>query len=180
MSEIATVIEPETSQVVKRGQIVTEVILHRSMKGVSLQVKTNPAIEEFAKALGDGESMDIKNYGRHWHPIGDTPLRVYNHDPKLAKMEVITVDDSSGKVAFRYDQPGQPLYDTNGFLNLSFLRLVGVSEGAGVAFGISGIYTLDSLRRIRDHISAAGRKFYIHYMRPVDVSVTISTQELQL
>ena len=171
----------EMSKIIKRGETVTQVILHRSMKGVSLQVKAHPAIEEFARALGDGEAQDIKIYGRHWHAIGDKPLRIYNNDLKVFKCESLTTDDpGNAKIGFRYDQPGQPLIDGNGFLNISFLRLVGVSEGGGVTFGISGVYTLDSLKRIRDSISSACRKFYVHYMRPVDLSVTISTQDLQL
>lgn len=181
MSEIQ--IEPETSKVVKSGEIVTQVTLHRSMRGLTVSVKAHEAVEEFAKALGDGESQDIKIYGRHWHPVGDSILRIYNHDPKLARIEALTVEGWNGgkeNLVARYDRPGNPLFDEHGYLNISFLRLVGVSSGPGVTFGVSGIYTLENLRVIRDKISAACRKFYVHYMRPVDLSVTISTQELQL
>ena len=178
MSEIASVTEPEISTVTKSGTIVTQVTISRSPKGVSLTVTAQPAVEEFARALGDGDSQDVRVYGRYWHQIGNMPLRIYNHDSKLVKLEMLSVEDQGSKIAFRYDQPGHPLYDGNGCLNLSFLRLVGISEGAGVTFGVSGVYTLENLRRIRDHISVAGRKFYVHYMRPVDLSVTISTQDL--
>ena len=181
MSEL--IIEPETSKVVKSGEIVTQVILHRSMKGLTVNIKAHEAVEEFSRALGDGESQDIKIYGRHWHPVGDTPLRIYNHDPKLAKIEpMVVVGWGNGKenLVARYDRPGHPLLDEHGYLNISYLRLVGVSSGPGITFGVSGIYTLENLRAMRDKISAACRQFYIHYMRPVDLSVTISTQELQL
>lgn len=182
MSEIASAIggDSETSSIVKKGEIVTQVVLNRSMKGVTIQVKGHPAIEAFARGLGDGESQDIKLYGRHWHPVGDTALRVYNYDPKVFKLDQLQVDDPGIKIWARYDIPGQPLYDSEGRLNLSFLRLAGISDGPGITFGISGVYTLDRLRLIRDHISAACRRFYVNYMRPVDLSVTISTQELLL
>jgi hypothetical protein len=61
---------------------------------------------------------------------------------------------------------------------MSFLRLAGTSEGNGVTFGVKGVYSLESLRNLRDKISASARQLYIEYLRPVDLTVTVSTQEM--
>ena len=173
----------ETSTVVKKGEIVTQVTLARSIKvgkmglgGLSITVKVHPGIEEFAKALGNGDKRDVKSYGRHWAQI-DQPLFIYDHDPGLVKLETLKAEDGT---QFHIGFPGGPMYiEGSAILNVSFLRLVGISEGAGVTFGVAGVYTLDSMRTFRDKISSACRKYYEHFLRPVSLAVTVSTQELQ-
>ena len=179
---MVTTSEPENSTAAKGAGTIAQVVVCRSTKGVSLKVKTYPVVEEFAKSLGDGDYQDVKLYsgGRYWHPISSKALNIYNYDSKTTKVGLLTVAHSGGPAfTCQFTQPG-PLYDTSGVLNISFLRLVGVSVGSGVTFGITGVFEMDFLKRMRDQIGAACRQFYINYMRPVDLSVTISAQDLQL
>jgi hypothetical protein len=168
----------EALTVIKRGEIVVQATLRRTISGLSISVKAAPAVETFMKSLGSGESQDVKHFGRYWDPT-----------EKGGKLEVYSLGINPGAVAtdngsfFRIDMPGTPIIaQSNGVsnINLSFLRLVGISEGAGVMFGIKGVYSLDSLRDMKDHIGIASRKFYLNYLRPIDLTVQISTQEMLL
>jgi hypothetical protein len=163
---------------VKGGETLAEISLNRSSKGLTVSVKTHPIIEEFARGLSSNNSpVPITLMGRHWHQIGDQPLMVYEIDPSLFKVEQVRTEDG---FSFRVDRAGVPLIHEDGTLTMGFMRLAGISDGSGVTFGVSGVYTLDALKLLRDRILVASRKYYVHYIRPVDLSVTMSTQELQL
>ena len=175
--------DESVASVIKRGETVIQTTLHRGVSGngedkarfgLTVSVKTHRNVEEFAKAMGTGEASDIVLIGRYWQPVGTQPLMVY--DSSFIAPEALKTDEGR---AFRFDRVGQPLIADDGTVNISFLRLVGVSEGAGVTFRVAGIFSVDSLRFTRDMISSACKKFYIHYMRPVDLTVQISTQEIQ-
>jgi hypothetical protein len=144
-----------------------QITLHRSAIGLSVHVKTHPAIEDFMRSLGDGLVKPVEIYGKSWisMPGSERSLEIYNMDRSLPYD------------MYRLDIAGRPM-EQEGQLNMSFLRLAGTSEGNGVTFGVKGVYSLESLRNLRDKISASARQLYIEYLRPVDLTVTVSTQEM--
>jgi len=176
------------ASVIKRGEICIQTTLHRTHLGLTISVKVHPTVEDFIRNLGSGETQDVRIMGRHWQPIGTKPLEVWNLASNPGRLQT---DDGS---YFRIDVPGYPLLNPGGGrpdgegdpvptvgrgdLNLSFLRLVGASEGAGVEFGVKGVYTLDQCRQIRDRIVGSARRFYVNYLQPVDMTVMVSTQEI--
>ena len=175
--------DESVATVTKRGETVIQTTLHRGVPGggedkarfgLTVSVKTHRNVEEFARAMGTGEASDVVLIGRYWRPVGEQPLMVY--DSSFIASETLKTDEGR---AFRFDRVGQPLIADDGTINISFLRLVGVSEGAGVTFRVEGIFSVENLRFTRDVISSACRRFYIQYMRPVDLTVQISTQEIQ-
>jgi hypothetical protein len=183
---------PQIASVVKSGETHIWVMLSRSGRkqgdpadwkgGTRVTVRATTRVEEFMQNLGAGEVVDVATIGRYWQPIGGIPLNAYVTQPFNPHFQI---DDGS---FITLDRLGHPLIlpspdgqqDRHSTVNLSFLRLRGISEGLGVTFGIKGVYSLDELRKVKDRISAASRRFYVDYLRPVDLLVTVSTQEVQL
>jgi hypothetical protein len=63
-------------------------------------------------------------------------------------------------------------------VNMSFLRLVGASV-QGVNFAIGGVYTNEQAARYAQDIQLAARSFYMSYLKPINIIVTMSTQEVK-
>lgn len=180
------------ASVIKGGETPIEILLSRKSKvGLRLSVKAFPQIEDYMRALGTGDRIPVELSGRHWRPVNqsDPPLMAYNLTERL-----------SLKGAYNLDALGQPLeaedryYDgpptppgaitldggrSNGWVNLSFLRLAGISEGAGVSFQVRGVYTTDAAIELGERLSKAAYRFFLDYLRPVDVIVKVSTQEVR-
>ena len=191
-----------TSEVIKRGQTCIQVILHRSKAGLSVEGHSHPNVEDFFRTFTSTPPVDVMTIGRYWvqscqtcgqpHPLPNMDTiknGCRNNVPKplMAYSGVVGLDPTviEDNTVITLDNLGQPLIKDgrleggNTLVNISFLRLVGISEG-GVTFGVRGVYSTERLHRLRDVISLATRKFYIDYLRPVDMSVVISTQELRL
>ena len=178
---------------VKRGESCISMTFRRSMGGLTLSVKTHPAIEEFFRNISTGEQVDVRSLGRHWVGITkDTQLMAYN----LAEPIPIIQLDASRRARFDWlarqlltptgsgAPPGDGLLhaaDTprSGGLdvNLAFLRLVGIGDGAGITFSVKGVYSESAMQSLRDNIAEAGKRFYQIYMKPVNLNVAIVTQE---
>ena len=176
----------ETVEVIKGGVMCIQIGVKRGVAfsakdksvGLTISVKTVKAVEDFMRSLGSGRIVDVSTVGIYWRSLTSQPLQAYEYSttiPPTGKYD---------RQEFRIDQLGYPLIGDQGIVNLSFLRLIGVSEGAGVSFGLKGVYSLDGLRDLRDRLGAHAKRFYIDYIRPVDLSVQVTVQtssnELQL
>ncbi len=166
----------ETAEVIKRGETCIETLLHRSLAGLSIDVKVHPGVEEFFRLRSVGEQVAVSTIGRHWTPTDKTkPLMAYGYHA----LESLRSDDGA---TISVDRLGSPIIETknNGevIVNISFLRLVGASEGAGIRFNINGVYSDKYLRTMREYLGNAQKKFYIEYLRPIDMRVTILTADL--
>lgn len=168
----------DTATLMKRGEICIQTTLSRTYLGLTLNVKVHPRVEEFIRGLGTGTPEDAKRYGRYWSSVDkDKVLTVYDLTQTLGSVPI------GGGNYFRLDRIAQPLFESgegnpnHGSVNLSFLRLVGASEGSGVSFRVNGVHTLDAIRQMRDKIGEAAQSFYINYLKPVNLDVQISTQE---
>lgn len=177
----------EDAIVEKRGENVIWVSLTRKKNPLLVSVKIHPRVEELVRGWGTGLDEPVQG-GRWWKPTqGGPPLRVWNLD--LARDRIF---DSGGGSRYRINAAGRPLIFSDGdderadarreqMLNLSFIRLVGASGPDGVSFEIAeGVHSLPELRKLADQIKVAGRRFYIDFLMPVDLTVVVSTQETKL
>jgi len=178
----------EEGLLIKGGEAVVRINIHRSPAagrwgvGYLLTVWVHSAIEDFFRSLSNGEIQEVNSLGRHWLATDkQTVLTCYHMSKSLGNLPM-----HGGY--FNLDRPGQPLSDAGegglkGILvtvNLSPLRLCGASDGAGVTFGVKGVYTLDALIQTRDKLLEASEKFYITYLKPMDLSMTLSTQNIEV
>lgn len=166
---------------VKRGETCISLSFKRNMAGLSLSIKAHPGVEAFFRGLSTGEVSDVTGIGRHWIPIGGVPLRIHN---LVEQVPVISIEPGR---RIRFDRPGQQLLAPSGAtspdgmplqdVNLSFLRLIGVSEGIGVTFTVRGVYSEQSVNSMRDTLAEGAKKFYQTFMKPINLNVAIVTQE---
>jgi hypothetical protein len=91
----------------------------------------------------------------------------------------------------RFDRIGNPLiYQGGGMdeggrqrpggvreVNLSFLRISDIGEGAGVTFAVKGVYSDLAIQQMRDDISLGAKAFYQMYLKPATLNAQIITQE---
>lgn len=159
------------NNLVKGGEQMLQISLRRSTKGVTVSVKTHPLIENFFRQQG-GETIRVNEMGREWHGKN---LVAYLTPP--------TGTINGAAVSFTVDELGRSLVRTDGrveVVNISFLRMVGVSEGEGITFEIRGAFSLKYIQNLANKLVQASRQFYIDFLRPVDVTVTVNTQETRL
>ena len=141
----------------------------------AIKVKALPFIEEFMKSLGDGKSQHVEAWGKDW-------LSVPEPDGVVRPLMIYTMNDlsSAHSQGYTLDNPGHPIYSyhEDGLFNLSFLRIVGISDGDGVTFGMSTPANLTMMETLRDQVNKYVGQFFRDYIRPVHLQVVVSTREL--
>lgn len=145
----------------KSGERWLEFTTLPTKEGLLVRVKTKLVVEEFMRGLGDGSSDPVEVYDRYW--LGKN-LRVYKLSRRI------------GGDLYRVDAPGKGLMEEGASMsNLSFLRLVGVSEG--VEFVVKDVYSTELRRQIRDKVGESFRRLVEDYIKPVRVTLIVSGQE---
>lgn len=186
----------DVSAVVKSGDTGIRLFLSRSHLGLTLEVKLHPSVEDFMRNLSGGELVNTSINGRYWYPI-DAHGKALNDPPPMMAYECditdkLMTDEGKEVVLGRLCQPlveygssvqqvpgtsrlqvsNTPAHDK---INISFLRLVGASNGKGVKFGVRGVFSKSSIYKMRDDLGEACRKFYMEYLRAMDLNVYIMT-----
>lgn len=154
---------------VKGGEQMISVSLLRNTAGIKVTVKAHPAVEEHFAAQS-GELLSVTEFGREW--TSKSALQVYH---VVADPGVVTGPSGRYQIA----TVGRALVNDE-VVNLSFLRLRGISEENGVTFYLKGAYSWPYVQKLAQRIVQAGRQFYMDYLKPGDITVTISTQETKL
>ena len=184
----------EQVQVVKRGETCATVLLRIVAGGLTVTIFSHPSIEEFFRNTC-ADKVDVRGLGRYWQFPGDRgedgkinhnnvkPMPAYTS--QKGDIEPIVLD--SGDLCV-FNRLGQPLMDMGAdpisgrprhHINLSFLKLVGISEG-GITFQVRGVFTTDAVSTMKEKIGEGIRKFYRVYLKPVEMSIVVSTSEVQL
>lgn len=171
--------DPIDSSFQKKGSIVLQMSFIRNERGLSISVKSASEVEELLRSWSGGDAMLSGEYEREWRAPKDPSgkgLQVWNliQDPGKLIMTggFYTLSRPGGKLIFA--ERSQQI------VNLSFLRLVGISSGNGVQFEIPGVYSLDFVKDIQGKINQAAKQFYSDYLLPIELSLIIQTQENRL
>ena len=137
---------------------------HPIAKHIVMGVRVIPMMETFIKGLGNGEARPSSAYpnAKLWLPLNpeSPPLMVY---------QIAPLPPRSG---YRLDCVGMD-FEVEGLINLSFLRLVGLSKPEGVKFRINGVYSEERLLQLGDRIGSAVESLYKDYLNPIDLSVVV-------
>lgn len=149
----------------KKGENVVFVTFERRLNNLTFNVTAKPQVEEFMRALGNGSKKELAlvNAKPTWTAVGDAPLEVYHQGMKI------------NIPGFHLDNVGGPLQGENDSVNLSFLRLVGISKG-GVSFKVSEVYSTSQLDKLQAAFANAFDKLYHEYIKPENRAVIVSTQ----
>jgi hypothetical protein len=163
-----------------------------------VKVWAQPHVEDFIRSLGTGEKVDIQTLGRFWQSPGQKlgeKLFVYDMNKAFAPIRC----EGEEPLYFQLDRPGTELLIDNvvgkrimlgdeddGYrgpskpqecVNLSFLRLCGISNG-GVTFIIRGVYTREEITALGEKFERATKKFYREFLKPFKLIITVSTMPI--
>lgn len=172
-----------SGEVIKHGESCVRWLLNRTTHGLKIQCKAHPCVEDFMRSIGGGEKVDPQVVGRHWVQLAGQPLMAYviptlaspqNGPPSTLEAlgQPLLLNASTDNDGRTLRMPGEkaPKADT---INISFLRMVGVSEGIGIAVGVKGVYSTSQLIKLRDQLVTATRAFYIEYLQELDLGGNI-------
>lgn len=165
------------STVAKRGEQIFSLSFRRTDGRVKVIVKAHEVIENLMRSWGSGERGAVVDFGgRNW--ISPTPLEVWDLSPKMA----VVLPYADGY--YTLNDPGGELFvlehgvrGTNA-VNISFLRIVGVSEG--IEFEVPGVHSLSFLKETQNRVNGAVKRLYTDFLLPVDLTLQINTQETRL
>lgn len=146
-------------------------IPHKS--GLLIDVKTHRLVEDFMSSLGEGKKAAIQDStGRasYWDAQSDDPLQVY-------AMKRLPAYNSTGYAEFILDQPGGSIVVDENIMNLSFLRLAGISNGIRF-ISTKDVFPLSYRRELKRKIGEAFRRFCLDYIKPVKITLVITSQEI--
>ena len=161
----------------KGGEIKIITTLHRTKNGLGIVVHADASIEDFFRTWSAGVEA-VAMYGRHWTAPKDEPFEVYSianiPPPQMTEDGYLYTMASVGQPLIHLDEGRRTV------VNISFLRLRGISAGNGIRFTIPGtVISAEGINSLANQIQAAQRAFYISYMKPIQVSFVTSIQEIR-
>lgn len=165
----------ETLSVSKGGETLLQVQILRNKKGITITARASSAIEDLMATMVELKPRNVQEFHRYWQSEKD--LLVYGLAADLGGIKTV-----SPRLAYRLDRPGNALeIEERGLMgvpviNLSFLRLVGISDG--VTFTVNQVCSRDGVVDLCKKLEEATRHFYIQYLKPVDMRIMVLTQEV--
>jgi hypothetical protein len=179
--------------VIGKGERIVDLRFVRVKGGLKVTVQAHPMVEDIFKSWSiDGRTIPAQQHGRLWRPVeeGDS-LEVYNLPP--GRIPVTPLDRTS---SYRVDrigtliiEGGEPLHrpsegrlDVSGqvdamTVNIGYLRLKDISRSGGKSFILAGVFSTEGVKEMSEKSMAAIRRLFMDYMRPIDLSITISAKE---
>jgi hypothetical protein len=157
-------------QVVKGGKTWFEVALGRNANGLTVYVRTDPAVEAFMKNLGNGKTDNVTAYSDTWASLDGSALLSYRVEKNFSP---------EGK--FTLLNVGEPLRigDTKtGKVNISFLRLVGIGSPSGVQFGITGPVSRQYVSDLKSSLVLSVKELIREYIAPIHIVLRVTSQEV--
>ena len=154
------------------GEPVIHIYLKRHLDGLRVTVKTTPDVEEFFRELCGGVPEAVRNYGRNWTPLGPEPLTCWSPNARpiyVPENEPFVLDKVGASLT------GKDITGPYGErINLSFLRLVGVSSPEGVTFTVQTVLSKEELvGKLSKTLQTACKNFYEGFIAPAEVSITV-------
>lgn len=155
---------------VKSGENMISVRLRRGPTGIRIHAKANPIFERYFESHA-GTASPVSDFHREWRvDKGASSLKVWDTTLHAG------VQRGSG-ASYRVDVPGYMLVMDSECVNMSFLRLVGISSPEGITFEVKGAFTRKYVQNLGQMIMQAGKALYQDFLKPVDVTISVNIQE---
>lgn len=139
--------------------------------GLILTIQMEPDVEEFMKSLGSGKPLLIDSIlgspGMWKNKQKGEPLLVYDYAKKTNNFNLKSVGTA-------LQTPGQK--DGNGgytkeSLNISFMRLVGISQPGGVSIIVQEPFGFDDVLTLGNRLKAEVYNFLREYVAPIRITI---------
>ena len=150
-----------------------DVNIRSDRDGTLVRVKADPRIETLTSKLGEGVCDTLEAYGRSWVSANTAvPLSVY----KYAKPLEVFQPDGRG-CPYTLKTVGGAFEDDAGLINLSFLRIKGVSGADGITFRVTHPIGLPKAKRLKQLILDAVRQFVLDHLISYQLSFKLVSKE---
>lgn len=140
--------------------------LRRHKDGIKVTVKVFPEVEAFFEKWSGG-LQEQPGYGRLWR-FGDGALWT---------LGAANINPSAMR-PYSLAHGGAGFYLDNGYVNISFLRLVGVSMPEGRSIIVETVMGRGEIAQLAQRLSEACNLFYGEYLQPVNVRAVVSVFSL--
>jgi hypothetical protein len=152
----------------------------RNRIGLVLRIKARPEVEQYMSALAKGNYSPVDAHGDGWYncnPKGN-PLEVYDTEVAIdaanksytlsavSQALITTPEDRQGRLNIAAGH-------RDAQINLSFLKLVGISSEEGVTVGLAGAYSADYVNKVRNLLGPTVRQFLQDYLVPITINLSI-------
>lgn len=159
------------TEIMHGGEGVLLMGIAQKKDSVILSLKAHPVVETFFREVsGDKTDQVAARGGGYWYGVEDKDLRIYKVGP-----------GGFNGANYSLDNEGYQLMVDNGLgpqtVNLSFLRLKGISGPNGVKLGVFGVMSLSSRRHLKDMVKAGVSRFVRDYLVPVTIELDIRVDE---
>jgi hypothetical protein len=162
--------------IISKGDTLVRLDLKRGPQGLVVRAKAHPTLEELFATFSNGAHVAPTTHGRLWMPVGDGAKLPMAYD--ASTVPGIGNNFRSPLGQFSLLQLGAELYrpDT-AYVNLSFLRLVGISKDPGIVFAVRGVWDLESVRTMGKMMNAGVKKLFDDFIKPIDVVIVTTMKE---
>jgi hypothetical protein len=141
-------------------------------EGLRVRVKAHSAVEDFIRSYSQVKPVDVALIDKRWISADGKPVMVYNMDKPIAPSTTYSLEGVGKSLGWGYNG------DSNWLVNLGFLRLAGISEGAGIEFVVKDVFSVDFRRQLRAAVGKAFRQFVHDHLKAVKITLIVSGQEL--
>jgi hypothetical protein len=145
----------------------------RNRIGLIVKIHARRDIEDFASSLSQGRRMPVDAVGELWQNCNpdDVPLEYYDADTRLENNRLYRLDVIGGPLLIGNDDGRRGNGEET--VNLSFLRLVGISQESGVVVGFAGAYSNDYAKRANRLLMPALKQFLHDYIVPITFNLHV-------
>jgi hypothetical protein len=157
----------EEVTVVKKGTQLVSLAFTRNARGLLVACKAHPSLEKYMEELAEGCKGVPPKYAEEWLVEGE---------PSVYKMPATVNLINNTEPQFRMDRWGGKL-DSDGFLNLSFLRVVGISTDGFTFTAKGGPWNAETIKALGQQYQGAIASFFANWMRPVCIRVAVTVTE---
>lgn len=160
--------------------------VNNSKVGLRFTVRARPELEDLMQRLSGDNRAPIDAFGGDlWVPMeGRFPeaLEAYVMDDPLTGSGYTLSQIGGTLLRENRDRAAQRLGEdpsaaSNPTVNLSFLKLVGISNPEGVTFGLIGPYSFDYINQLRRALPLVTKQFLQEYIVPVDIRLSIVNRD---
>ena len=145
--------------------------------GLTFQIKAHPDLEAYMANLSGGRKVLVDAIGEMWQSMSNKSLEVYdvgrNFPSRAYTLEAVGLAPLPQYV----ENLARQLKQEDDVPNLSFLKLVGISEPNGVTVGIAGPYSLGYLNKFKQAWQTAAVQFLRDYIVPVTFNLSIVSKQ---
>jgi hypothetical protein len=143
-----------------------------------INVRARPEIENFMRGLANDRKLPVDNFADMWDSVNKQILQAYDIQQNFPS-HVYTLEAVGLPLLPNYIEVnlGKKEAFNNDTVNLSFLKLVGISEPEGVSIAFNNPYSAQYINKFKALWPAAALQFLRDYVVPITIHLSIVSKK---